>query len=97
MDRRDFLKTTGLAAVGASAIRTLSGATQSVSIIVRSPRSDRVRCCAPVHTQRLKIPGEFQFHRRFNTGRTMGSPAADCLSGGFTVLVHFNARAAFLL
>src|ERR1700722_2867933 len=34
MDRRDFLKTSGLAAVGASAIRRLSGATQSVSIIV---------------------------------------------------------------
>jgi len=34
MDRRDFLKTTGLAAVGASAIRALSGAPQSVSIIV---------------------------------------------------------------
>ena len=34
MDRRDFLKTTGLAVVGASTIRTLSGATQSVSIIV---------------------------------------------------------------
>src|SRR3984957_3836661 len=34
MDRRDFLKTTGLAAVGASAIRTLSAATQSVAILV---------------------------------------------------------------
>ena len=34
MDRRIFLKTTGLAAVGASATRTVSGATQSVSIIV---------------------------------------------------------------
>ena len=34
MDRRSFLKTSGLAAVAASATRTLSGATQSVSIIV---------------------------------------------------------------
>ena len=34
MDRRDFLKTSGLAVVGASGIRSLSGATQSVSIIV---------------------------------------------------------------
>src|ERR1051326_3040865 len=34
MDRRGFLKTTGAAVVGVSAIRTLSGATQGVSIIV---------------------------------------------------------------
>ena len=34
MDRRDFLKTTGGTVVGVSAIRTLSGATQGVSIVV---------------------------------------------------------------
>jgi hypothetical protein len=46
MDRREFLKTTGLAAVGVSAIRTLSGATQSVSLIVDPIASAKPAACA---------------------------------------------------
>ena len=34
MRRRDFLKTTGVAVFGMSAVRTLSAATRDVSIIV---------------------------------------------------------------
>jgi hypothetical protein len=62
MDRRDFLKTTGLAAVGASAIRTLSGATQSVSIIV-DPQ-DPIACAVAPPSTRVVIPILVEFRLR---------------------------------